>query len=561
MGCKESKVVPLSPVPERTHVTEVTSAPARHHGLNEATSTSTRERHIAPSPAEVIPATARVASNVPPKRILDDAPGSQPAAHIITRDELIKHNQKSRNDDKRQQLWAVDTKKVYNGYELYRLLRQEVAQKQSEEQTNPTEWRRFEEKQLYGLVLHFVRGIRLSKDAIEAAKDASFLGNLVEDREKTAREDEYSMKRLGDYLEQQRQSLRYDDDDVYFRTLPEISRKKIREERLMQLLNYCSDGKLVYKGYKLYIVHTEYHSFQRNKRAEKRDTAIARLVEDPDAEHLDDVSLRHLQHDSNVYASRHGGDKDNAIAELYSDDLVKCINRYSDKIKRPRYTSKMPSDGNKVLFPIAEDANIEEFRTWMTRHIPCPHTVQWNNEWSRLDDVPDGIVWEHYSTGTLYFEPARPVTLPWRDNCEPLDTSIVGEAAWSVVPEDIVKNDIATETQILSLHRRESDPGFGSIERITKKRDKLMQYFEKYITDVGIYVGRSYHLEQEWKNFQLLCKTWTRGYVEPRIVPTPLPEVPWQKFACPEKIALWRDSTLAGTLAAGWNEFQELCKS
>ncbi|KAK2159579.1 hypothetical protein LSH36_150g01000 [Paralvinella palmiformis] len=508
-----------------------------------------------------------------------------------------------------------------------------------------------ETKKPYNHILHYLSIFRLPKAAILLAKDQAIIAKLTEDPN-LLQKDEEDMNILQPYLCAIRKltadDKSFDDQlvvitrDLFIEHNKSISENEVDDHiwthngkqvfdgvKLHSMLlpymkhpkepyytknrNYCCDNFIPECTTKMCIFHSSYNphylkersfsqssykrhckfystSFQflctlkiRPNVAEKikRETAIGRLREDPDLITKDREQILEL-----IEIFKTSKDKTEVI-----DDMVKCAERHYNSSTPVYNKSKIDdlSDGNKHIFVIPNDVDVESFRSWPDYMWYDRETDRkWTDDWTSTNLI----------TNSQFLETSRVESLetndvivcwhtPWREDWQTFDLAIDGEAAWDVVPADIVKTDQATETQLITLEKRCQRLDKRNPECMAKIRQKLSKYFIiKYgysKEKMSLYDAWSDSMVCGWETFTNLCTIWHSEYVQSREVPQELftPSMPRQVFSNQDQIARHRDSIRDHFLRhhflkhydpdwngkwiiamkEGWSEFQDLCQT
>jgi hypothetical protein len=268
---------------------------------------------------------------------------------------------------------------------------------------------------------------------------------------------------------------------------------------------------------------SKFHVPQREMDRIKRQVAIVRLTDNPDTDIIN-------QHDTQLLLDEITTEN---ISEILSD-FAKCVLRHSMRITQGKQYNSWSGDINQLEFPMPEDVDLTVFRRWPD-YIWHDRDMErrWIDDWTSGDEyTKDG------PTESLFSDTDEQPSASWRDAWEPFDTDIDGEVAWEVLSGDVIENDDATETQIITMLKRAAKPSHRHPKWMAKRRAELTQYFiansRNTEDELEPYTDWADKMQMEWNIFQETCTIWQHGYVQPRpsYQEPPIP-VQWQRFLGP----------------------------
>ena len=219
------------------------------------------------------------------------------------------------------------------------------------------------------------------------------------------------------------------------------------------------------------------------------------------------------------YLSRLKHCVDNVKSDLETEEnLTENLVDYLEQLSRwvsnyPNVELEIPLDRTNV------DPNECEFPLPDKIRADCSVLQQWAVDWIPFDLTFDGDVpWtvipllkeDWGDTHQIY---ADIISKRVDETLPDFNLEIEGEAAWSVIKVDIVKNDETTEEQDKLLKVREQRNDFNDPERMRRRRNKIAESFllrhEKRLKpeDMIPYKDWATRLEQHWKEFQELCES------------------------------------------------------
>ncbi|CAG5127374.1 unnamed protein product [Candidula unifasciata] len=161
-------------------------------------------------------------------------------------------------------------------------------------------------------------------------------------------------------------------------------------------------------------------------------------------------------------------------------DYMHLLQRWMKTYRRLHLNSRHSvTDLNKCYFPLPEDIqkNPECLRSWITVWERFDFSIPISGAWVVIeaDKVDLGNSYEIYLS-----------TLRSHVDLTPFDTTVDGEAAWQLIPEDLIANDVMTNKQRLTESERIKRANFLDSGRMERRRLQIMKYFidkYKYSTD------------------------------------------------------------------------------
>ena len=198
----------------------------------------------------------------------------------------------------------------------------------------------------------------------------------------------------------------------------------------------------------------------------------------------------------------------------YQQDYLDVIMRFFELYEIhsgsiPRNHQILNGDPNTFPFhlPKSVEENKEMIRswseTWQSFDLEMPEDGPWGFETFekiRMDDFRDFVL---LTTDELYRE-------DFHSGIE-LNHEIDGDAAWEVLPVDVIKDDVTLPTQDEILLSRDKRTDLDDLVRMKKRRDELAAYFIRERGDeIQTYCDKflvfTATLEDGWKQFQSLCE-------------------------------------------------------
>ena len=192
----------------------------------------------------------------------------------------------------------------------------------------------------------------------------------------------------------------------------------------------------------------------------------------------------------------------------YLEQLSRWLYSYPN-VEIEQSLDRTNADPNKCEFPLPDKVRAD-----------CSVIRRWARDWVGFDmTIDEGGAWFSYP---LLNEDWGDVHQTYVDTCalredpdaSDLDMEIDGEAAWHVIPVDVVKNDETTEQQEATLNCRKVRKYLNDPERMRKRRKQIAERFlKRYHTklkpdDMVKYENWADRLEQQWKEFETLCETF-----------------------------------------------------
>ena len=188
----------------------------------------------------------------------------------------------------------------------------------------------------------------------------------------------------------------------------------------------------------------------------------------------------------------------------YLEQLSRWLYSYPN-VEIEQSFDRTNADPNKCEFPLPDKVRAD-----------CSVIRRWARDWVGFDmTIDEGGAWFSYP---LLNEDWGDVHQTYVDTCalredpdaSDLDMEIDGEAAWHVIPVDVVKNDETTEQQEATLNCRKVRKYLNDPERMRKRRKQIAERFLKRYQpeDMVIYENWADRLEQQWKEFETLCETF-----------------------------------------------------
>ena len=189
----------------------------------------------------------------------------------------------------------------------------------------------------------------------------------------------------------------------------------------------------------------------------------------------------------------------------YKQQLMRWLQKYPE-IPIGNNIPDYHTDPNELAFPIVIDDPLS-FRKWIGEWEPfeteVPESGAWNFiEYSFVHDPKMAEEFhDHYASIVKSF---RDISL------DDFDMTIDGEAAWSVIELDIVKNDTATEEQLKIWSLREKRTNLHDPEWMKGRRrqiaDIILNRHDTWEADVvEPYLSFAENMEEAWRLFQEVC--------------------------------------------------------
>ena len=149
-----------------------------------------------------------------------------------------------------------------------------------------------------------------------------------------------------------------------------------------------------------------------------------------------------------------------SLSDLRKEDFIQEYKEEVQQLKRDidqENNNDLPSDFLSVL---TRDAHNIDFKPFVNK--------------SYLEDPNE----QEFSDSSLWlFDPSH--LRHWLQNWQPLDTQIDGEAAWDMLPLQIIEKDETTAEQESILASRQEREDFWDLKRMSRKRQMLANYFIK----------------------------------------------------------------------------------
>lgn len=220
------------------------------------------------------------------------------------------------------------------------------------------------------------------------------------------------------------------------------------------------------------------------------------------------------------YLSRLKQSVDNVISDLEAEEkLTEYLVDYLEQLSRwlssyPNVELEQPVDRtnvdpNQCEFPLPDKIRADStvIRKWARDWIEFDMTIDEGGAWPLIPLLNEdwGDLHQTYVDICAKREDAE---LP------EMNMEIEGEAAWNVIPLDVVKNDETTDQQEETWKAREKRKDLNDPERMRRRRKQIADSFLKRhdtrlkAEDMVQYVDWAHRLEEHWKEFQELCETF-----------------------------------------------------
>ena len=118
--------------------------------------------------------------------------------------------------------------------------------------------------------------------------------------------------------------------------------------------------------------------------------------------------------------------------------------------------------------PLGEEDYVDLLKRWLRNHSGTGQTKSPLPPGTDLNRLPFPVPEDN--TGNLR---------PWLQSWEPVKVDIEGESAWTVLPQDVIKNGFTTPEQQSILAARSKRRFLFDPDRMQKRREELARYFTK----------------------------------------------------------------------------------
>ena len=196
-----------------------------------------------------------------------------------------------------------------------------------------------------------------------------------------------------------------------------------------------------------------------------------------------------------------------AYTAEYMHLLQRWVSKYRQASPKPPvlYTDR---DMNQEKYPLPEEIarNPDVLREWV-------------NEWVKFDlDLPEhGTAWDPAESETeehaVDDDPHHvflSILRPYLSELPGLDHTITGQAAWSIIPENIFADDIMTDEQLSTEISRRHRKDLFNPQSMERRRSRLMNYFlNKYDMDttrIAHFLNWADTMKKGEEQFLLLCR-------------------------------------------------------
>ncbi|CAG2212582.1 unnamed protein product [Mytilus edulis] len=168
----------------------------------------------------------------------------------------------------------------------------------------------------------------------------------------------------------------------------------------------------------------------------------------------------------------------------------------------PKYRFSIKGDANVAPFPLPVylPGTSLTTRPWITNWVQFDLQLSPEGAWHMLPECGSSIP---------LLTPERLYRSWYTENtfrCGSFD----GEAAWDVLPVDVIKTDTTTPEQDMILLKRNKRKDLYDEERMKRKRQELMNYFIKTYDTLNFdhekHLKFAQALEAGWQKFQQLCQ-------------------------------------------------------
>lgn len=226
---------------------------------------------------------------------------------------------------------------------------------------------------------------------------------------------------------------------------------------------------------------------------------VGTIVQHTDAKYYED-----LHYDIERLLNDLVGESCEGTLTDYTKEYMHLLQRWVKGCKSRHFENswKPVGDVNESPFPLPEDVqkNPGCLRSWMEDWEPFDCCIPFSGAWVVLETKQVDLG----NTHEIYLS-----TLRSHVDLTPFDTTVDGEIAWPVIPEDLFENDIMTEEQRLTESVRITRKYFLDPGRMERRRQSILQYFiNKYkynIEQVHHFLNWADTMKHGEKKFILMC--------------------------------------------------------
>ncbi|BFZ11698.1 hypothetical protein BsWGS_14737 [Bradybaena similaris] len=226
---------------------------------------------------------------------------------------------------------------------------------------------------------------------------------------------------------------------------------------------------------------------------------VGTIVHHTDAKYYED-----LHYDIECLLNDLVGESCEGTLTAYTKEYMHLLQRWVKTCKSHHLENswRPAGDINECPFPLPEDVqkNPGCLRSWMEDWQPFDCCIPFSGAWVVLETKKVDLE----NTHEIYLS-----TLRSHVDLTPFDTTVDGEVAWPVIPEDLFANDIMTEEQRLSESVRMTRKYFLDSGRMERRRQCILQYFiNKYkynIEQVRHYLSWADTIKHGEKEFIHIC--------------------------------------------------------
>lgn len=201
----------------------------------------------------------------------------------------------------------------------------------------------------------------------------------------------------------------------------------------------------------------------------------------------------------------------NETISQYEGEYLELLGRffklYSDLSGSIPRNFPVPSgDPNEACYRFPNSVDPSSIRVWISDWETFDMEIKYDNDWNCPWGMPlesEPVIIEVLTPEQIYRHELS--------DLEPFQHDVEGEAAWDVMPLDIVKNDLTTLEQEEVIESRSKRTDLDDVERMHRRREALAQYFiteraDGLATYCDKYVVFAGSLEEGWKKFLTLCE-------------------------------------------------------
>ncbi|KAK2159581.1 hypothetical protein LSH36_150g01005 [Paralvinella palmiformis] len=293
----------------------------------------------------------------------------------------------------------------------------------------------------------------------------------------------------------------YNGYDLYYRLLPVIDDVIIEKRDFVQVgfikLKDVIEQNKAYNMAMYFALRFGLPKMALNKA--KSVSVVARI--DKDIQHLEELDKEQLA----------GLVKDLKERGVNSESLLHLIRCAETRLKYLESSgSAMTRDMKYRVFDLPDGVLVQDLRTWITDWEPFNCVIKEGDcAWDILPERGETLINPDEDTPDKYVR-------VWIGTWQPLEFAIDSEAAWDVLPDDVIQKDEVTQEQRQVLRFRQKRQNFTNARMMKRRRAAIGKYLLKSHNDwtekkLEPYLDWADRLQEAWLSLQTLCQKWSHA--------------------------------------------------